>query len=78
MKQHISEKQYYSSKEIRRKLEDIGLLKYQQVTIGKMIEILWNQKAPLTYRLVFNGTDEKDVDMERLCDELWEEIKRAI
>ena len=54
----------------------IGIL--GKITIGKMVEILWDKKAPLMYKLVFNDTDKKDFDMECLCDELWEDIKQII
>ena len=40
MKQNITDEQYYESKQIRRNLEDIGLMKAEEVTIGKMMEIL--------------------------------------
>jgi hypothetical protein len=50
----------------------------ERITIGKMMELLWENKVPLTYTLVFNGTDERTHHFEDLCDELWKEIKNIL
>jgi hypothetical protein len=49
MKQHITVEQYEESKEIRRKLEDLSLFKNDEITIGKMIEILSSKYDAVDY-----------------------------
>ena len=52
---------------------------HKKITMGKMMEFLWEKKAPLTVHLVFSGNAEnKDESFENLCNVLWEQVKSYV
>jgi len=73
--------QYSENKEVRRKLEDMGLMINFAVTIGKMIEILEKQgefeiKKWNAWMVYTNKTGE--VVKKHLCDALWSAVKETL
>lgn len=82
MKQHITHEQYNEVKEVRRKLEDLGLFKAANVDIGKMIEVLYEFDCDIhieleetIWHVCLGSVHEYS---EELADAPWEAVKEGV